>query len=1285
MPDYNFLSFSPRSFEHLIQALCQKILGPGIRVHGDGPDGGREASFRGRVPYPSAADCWEGYGVVQAKFRQKEAESDGPSWLIQQLSAELEKFKDHSRRLRSPEYYIIVTNVTLSPMERTTTPKAGTGKGRSRRVAKGGEQKLDEFMASAKGVLWTKGYAIWHADTLARFLDANESVRRTYACWLTSSDVLAEMAEAIRFQRPNFLDIMTRFLARELWDNRWANLDHTGHCGDDHTLLANVFFDLPYALITPDLLEHEGPKTLAAYLINVLRDKMDPDTLAAPATLPLSAGPERNRFVLLGGPGQGKSTLSQFLAQLYRAALLKDRSSSLEAEKRKALSGFIKQCEQSKIALPDARRFPIRVELPRFADSIGSSRDSSLLAYLARHIGETADTECNVNDLREWLIRYPWVLVLDGLDEVPASGNRALVLKAIGNFWDEVAGCRADIAMIVTTRPQGFNNDLAPAYYNHVQLSKLTPKIALAYAERLLDHRVTKEQARKTAMERLTAATEKPATARLMTSPLQVTIMAALVQGKGELPRDRWSLFKGYYEVIRDREANKPEAVSRMLKEYTEQIEFVHQIAGLVLQIESERAGGADATMPLDRLRRMVSLRLVHDGYSDDEARKLAGRIVGESMTRLVLLASEKDDHVGFEVRSLQEFMAASALMNGPDTYKVKRLEHIAGKGHWRHVFLLAAGRCFSDVDAEYLRDSVYRILEDLDECSERPLFKETFAGARLALELLEDANAANKPMAYRRLLRRALHLLAITDNVGFADRIAAIYQPDGDREIKQAICDQWTRPNKDEVCRLLLQLNERGITWATNFLFECLPHTAEPPFPLLARSIPISWRADNILNLMRVVAEKTDTELVFSSCNSVFGDDFNNNFQVEIDEDTVFYYNGLEMEIEPRSFSSIVGTTDYVLAVNNFSSDCNTENMAKIIEEIAKCWPEGEHYKVRWMMASELPSIIANLINYCKDGEELFDMADAVRCGDYGSAVDWNDAEERLMTLGITPQDLEILKDNRLGFGRNVAEIGLFIPNGYGKSANGDISVLQPFIQAAYYIKSDVDFSRMLDGVLFIAGKEIPISEDCWNRFVSTVSHDLIIKRVNSVFTYLPESRWIDSRIDGILQSAAMANREILNYEDVGVLSRHFRKFPNRMFLLSMIATSNDTVSADLIDLAMPFMNADQPAIVQAAFAVLCLRNGRMEHVEISRLAPALMILSRDWSYRISGELLRLAAAGDESVVQLALGLVRCGVHGLHEILAIAADQEQSGFEERTYWDEAGLPNGFHVFAAVA
>jgi hypothetical protein len=37
------------------------------------------------------------------------------------------------------------------------------------------------------------------------------------------------------------------------------------------------------------------------------------------------SGKTASRFVIVGGPGQGKSTFGQYLCQLYRAAILKDR------------------------------------------------------------------------------------------------------------------------------------------------------------------------------------------------------------------------------------------------------------------------------------------------------------------------------------------------------------------------------------------------------------------------------------------------------------------------------------------------------------------------------------------------------------------------------------------------------------------------------------------------------------------------------------------------------------------------------------------------------------------------------------------------------------------------------------------------------------------------------------------------------------------------------------------------------------------------------------------------
>lgn len=97
MTDYDFSRLSSRSFEHLIQALATKLIASSV-IFGDGPDGGREATFEGRVNYPTTENGWEGYGVIQAKFRQRPADTrqDG-QWAIDQLQDELNKYRDPDR------------------------------------------------------------------------------------------------------------------------------------------------------------------------------------------------------------------------------------------------------------------------------------------------------------------------------------------------------------------------------------------------------------------------------------------------------------------------------------------------------------------------------------------------------------------------------------------------------------------------------------------------------------------------------------------------------------------------------------------------------------------------------------------------------------------------------------------------------------------------------------------------------------------------------------------------------------------------------------------------------------------------------------------------------------------------------------------------------------------------------------------------------------------------------------------------------------------------------------
>lgn len=177
MPDYDLTGLSSRSFEHVIQALAFNIIGPGIVVFGDGPDGGREATFTGKLSgFPSSGKSWDGYVVVQAKFcqRPKGKPKEDSKWAQNQLRKELQAFTISDRNRKKPQYYIFVTNVVLSAANRT-----------------GGKDSISGLLEGYKKKIGIKDYHIWDYDQICRFLDSNEAVRNAYGAWITPGDVLA--------------------------------------------------------------------------------------------------------------------------------------------------------------------------------------------------------------------------------------------------------------------------------------------------------------------------------------------------------------------------------------------------------------------------------------------------------------------------------------------------------------------------------------------------------------------------------------------------------------------------------------------------------------------------------------------------------------------------------------------------------------------------------------------------------------------------------------------------------------------------------------------------------------------------------------------------------------------------------------------------------------------------------------------------------------------------------------------------------------------------------------
>jgi hypothetical protein len=358
MGDYNLSGLNPREFEHFVQALALAVIAPGVTPFGDGPDGGREATFRGRMAYPSVVDPWEGYLVIQAKFRQRPAgdpHKDG-AWLLDQLKQELDKFVDPKRKLPRPEYYLLVTNVALTPVQDS-----------------GSKDRALALLAQRQTEISYRGYGIWDCDHLRSLLDGQEAIRHRYLPFICTGDVLAEVMRQLHGEQPDFESIVSRFLQLELCTDLYSRLEQAGHTSDDRIPLARVFVDLPAGdnpMVDPP--KHEDMRVrpspgLLADLLQHASQILKPSVYTADGPV-IEAhgkrGPEPGRFVVVGGPGQGKSTLGQFLCQLYRAGILKDQPRTMMPRvTQDALDLFLTQSSSAGLDLSTARRFPIRIVL----------------------------------------------------------------------------------------------------------------------------------------------------------------------------------------------------------------------------------------------------------------------------------------------------------------------------------------------------------------------------------------------------------------------------------------------------------------------------------------------------------------------------------------------------------------------------------------------------------------------------------------------------------------------------------------------------------------------------------------------------------------------------------------------------------------------------------------------------------------------------------------------------------------------------------------------------------
>jgi hypothetical protein len=140
------------------------------------------------VPYPSSADPWDGFGIVQAKFKERIlGTGTDTAWLRRQVRAELDAWADPGKARvsqgRRPDYLIVATNVPLSGVP-----------------GSGGKARIDKLISDYASQIGLKDWRVWDAGQITAFLNAYPDVRRAFAALITPSEILAQLRD--RFDTP---------------------------------------------------------------------------------------------------------------------------------------------------------------------------------------------------------------------------------------------------------------------------------------------------------------------------------------------------------------------------------------------------------------------------------------------------------------------------------------------------------------------------------------------------------------------------------------------------------------------------------------------------------------------------------------------------------------------------------------------------------------------------------------------------------------------------------------------------------------------------------------------------------------------------------------------------------------------------------------------------------------------------------------------------------------------------------------------------------------------------
>ncbi|MFD2498437.1 NACHT domain-containing protein [Rhizorhabdus histidinilytica] len=437
--------------------------------------------------------------------------------------------------------------------------------------------------------------------------------------------------------------------------------------------------------------------------------------------------------VLEGAPGQGKSTITQFLCQALRMALL-GKSQDLAA---------IQQGLR-----PSQLRIPFRVDLRDLAKwisgidpfhakqrALDEQEPRSLEGFLAGQIRFLSGGHSfNVSDLTAVARASHILLALDGFDEVAEIGLRQQLVTEISKGTNRlVAAGGYSVQAIVTSRPAAFAKSVRfpRETWAYFELLPLEQSQIDEYTTKWTKAKGLKDSEALALKQILEVKIKESHTQYLAKNPMQLTILLSLINSRGaSLPEKRTAMYDAYMDTFFSRESEK----STVVRDNRELLIDIHRYLAWKLQTSAET--GENGSIEHSALRTLLFSYLDREGENTSIVDALFNGII----ERVGALVSRVQETYEFEVQPLREYFAARHLYETapyPSDEqplagdKFDRFKALVRNPYWLNVARFYGG-CFN-------KGEILTLVNELTELSRQEPYTWTSHPRSVALMLLGD------------------------------------------------------------------------------------------------------------------------------------------------------------------------------------------------------------------------------------------------------------------------------------------------------------------------------------------------------------------------------------------------------------------------------------------------------------------------------------------------------------------------------------------------------------------